>query len=68
MGWDGFYLMDLFPEAHGPSFGRVRGLKSLGFEGPRAVWSVWVYNTRLFPFKGPTDFPDGGGGMKWTSV
>ena len=27
--------------AHGPSYGGVWGLKSLGFEGPRAVWSVW---------------------------
>ena len=26
----------------GPSYGGVWGLKSLGFEGPRAVWSVWV--------------------------
>ena len=32
----------LFPDAHGPSYGGVWGLKPLGFEGPRAVWSVWV--------------------------
>ena len=39
----------LYPDAHGPSYGGVgpsyggvRGLKSLGFERPRAVWSVWV--------------------------
>ena len=25
----------------GLSYGGVWGLKSLGFEGPRAVWSVW---------------------------
>ena len=31
-----------YPDAHGPSYGGVWGLKSLGFEGPRAVWSVWV--------------------------
>ena len=30
------------PNAHGPSYGGVWGLKSLGFEGPRVVWSVWV--------------------------
>ena len=29
------------PDAHGPSYGGVGGLKPLGFEGPRAVWSVW---------------------------
>ena len=29
----------------GPSYGGVRGLKSLGFERPRAVWSVWVYRS-----------------------
>ena len=40
---------DLSPDAHGPSYGGVGpsygwvwGLKPLGFEGPRAVWSVWV--------------------------
>ena len=27
----------------GPSYGGVWGLKSLGFEGPRVVWSVWVH-------------------------
>ena len=26
----------------GPSYGGVWGLKFLGFEGPGAVWSVWV--------------------------
>ena len=26
----------------GPSYGGVWGLNSLGFEGPRVVWSVWV--------------------------
>ena len=38
------------PDAHGlsygrvgPSYGGVWGLKSLGFEGPRAVWSVWAH-------------------------
>ena len=34
------------PESYGgvgpESSGGVWGLKSLGFEGPRAVWSVWV--------------------------
>ena len=28
-------------DPHGPSYGGVWGLNSLGFEGPRAVWSVW---------------------------
>ena len=31
------------PKAHGPSYGGVWGLKSLGSEGPRAVWSVWAW-------------------------
>ena len=31
----------------GPSYGGVRGLKYLGFERPRAVWSVWVGQERL---------------------
>ena len=25
----------------GPSYGGVRGLQPLGFEGPKAVWSKW---------------------------
>ena len=32
----------------GPSYGGVWGQKPYGFEGPRAVWSVWVLALKLF--------------------
>ena len=32
----------------GPSYGGVWGLKSLGFEGPRAVWSAWAAQDSTF--------------------
>ena len=44
------------PDAHGPSYGGVWGLKPLGFEGPRAVWSVWVTRFSEFNlFSAPTE-------------
>ena len=44
LGLGGFAFFDheIIPNAHGPSYGGVWGLKALGFEGRRAVWSVWV--------------------------
>ena len=37
-------LMDPHMERSDPHMEGSRGLKSLDFEGPRAVWSVWAYN------------------------
>ena len=33
-------------------YGGVWGLKSLGFEGPKAVWSVWVV-TKYINYRDP---------------
>ena len=48
--------LDPHMEGSNPHIGGVRGLKSPGFEGPRAVWSVWVVLLFSVPWKSKTMF------------